>query len=76
MLYLLTKSFITIYFYFIFYFYIKLWGDDIISSPKALYGDKLFLHQLFLFYFFIFLLSYGVTILISEKVLKLDCNKG
>ena len=51
-----------IIFIFPFIYFYQLWGDDSISSPKNLCGDKILRHQLFLFY----LLCYGVTILLCH----------
>ena len=50
-----------------FYFFIKAWVDDSISSPtvsspKDLCGVEIFCHQLFLFSFIFIFINYGVTL--------------
>jgi hypothetical protein len=49
-IYVVTKYCVTDYFYFIYYLFIKLWGDDIIVSPEILRHLRL----------------YGVTILLCH----------
>ena len=49
-IYVVTKYCVSDYFYFIYYFFIKLWGDDIIVSPEILRYLRL----------------YGVTILLCH----------
>ena len=44
-----------ILFIYLFIYFIKLLGDDSISSPKDLCCDKVFRQQLFLFYFLFFI---------------------
>jgi hypothetical protein len=51
-IYMVTKYCVTDYFYLIYYFFIKLWGDDIIVSPEILRHLRL----------------YGVTNMVSSPI--------